>query len=327
MRQILKKILIVVAAMLFFVSIPTNVFAEDDSIAAPATSISISPVSKILQLEPNKVYEDILNVTNNGETEMEFETYASPYSYTRENEDSAYQLGFSKETAYTQITRWITFRDPYGNYSTNARYVAEPGQTVGVKYRIITPDSIPTGGQYAVLFAHTLSSASGSGIRTEANPGMIIYGHSDGETISASEFSDLAINQTLTTDNNTKNQINASANVKNTGNIDFMASGILKVEGIFGHSYYETPANKARISVIPEVELEVSDAWKETPFFGLFKVYWTVTAGDHTETISSIIFIFPPAMIIVVLLLLTIITIWIIIVVRKRKERRARFAV
>ena len=63
------------------------VFAEEeqsltDEMAKAATSISISPVSKVLQLEPDKVYEDSFDVANNGDDNMKFEVYASPYSYT-----------------------------------------------------------------------------------------------------------------------------------------------------------------------------------------------------------------------------------------------------
>ncbi|MBR2658461.1 hypothetical protein IKD57_01000 [Candidatus Saccharibacteria bacterium] len=335
MRKSLLKFVLVATAILgaIFCDLKTPaVFAEDEpeidqaSLEA-ATSISISPVSKILQLEPNMVYEDVLSVTNNGNADLDFEVYVSPYSYVKDTSDETFKLGFNQETTYTQITRWIDFKDSSGNYTTKPKFTAAPGKTVDVTYRVSVPASIPSGGQYAVLFAHTLSSGNSSGIKTEASPGMIIYGHGVGETISASVVSDMQIRQTLENGESASNKINASAKVKNDGNIDFMATGTLKVEGVFGQSYYETPANKARISIIPETELSVSDVWEETPAFGLFKVTWTVNSVGEPQTITSMIFIFPPFMIVIVLLLLTIITIWIIIIVRKRKERRSRFTV
>ena len=106
-----------------------------------------------------------------------------------------------------------------------------------------------------------------------------------------------------------------------------MAVGTLKVEGIFGRSYYETPNTKGRVSIIPETELAVSDTWEETPYFGIFKATWTVTAAGQTETISQVIFLLPLPIIVIALLLLTIVIVWITIVVRKRKERRSKFAV
>lgn len=304
------------------------------------TSISISPVSRIFQLEPNSEYTDVLKVTNDGGDVMNFEVYAAPYSYVQSEETGTYTLGFSKENNYTQITRWISIMDQSGNYKDKASFTAGPNETVEVNYRVKTPDSIPDGGQYAVLFAHSISgSTNGSGIKTEASPGMVIYGRSNGETIVASEINEMTLDQTITKEtmveengqstrkNTTFNHINASAKVKNTGNLDFNARGVLKVEGILGGAYYETPENEARVSIIPETELILSDEWEETPSFGLYKATWTVTAGDETETMEIVVFLIPPFVIVISIILLTIIIIWIIMMVRKRKERRARLAV
>ena len=140
----------------------------------------------------------------------------------------------------------------------------------------------------------------------------------------------MKIDTTMTVENQEKSIINASAKVKNTGNVDFMASGRLKVTGIFGQVYYETQgvSAKSRVSIIPEAELPVTDSWDETPFFGFFNVEWTVTgSGGASETITRFVAIIPPVILIVTILLLTIIIIWIIIVIRKRKVRRSKFMV
>ena len=177
-------------------------------------------------------------------------------------------------------------------------------------------------------FAHTLSNnTTSSGIKTEASPGLVVYGRSNGQTITSGEISSKSISQSLTVDGETKSIINAAAKVKNTGNVDFMAAGILKVTGLFGNLYYETPSTQGRVSVIPETELSVSDKWENTPYFGIFNATWTVIAAGETEEITQFIIILPAPILIAAILLLTFITIWIIIMVRKRKERRSRFMV
>lgn len=329
MRSIISKItvglLAFVVGLLFVVN---NAYADETS-GGGGTSISISPVSKILQLSPSSTYDDVFKITNNGDSAMEFEVYAAPYAYNYSEEDDSYKLGFNRENTYTQITRWITFKATDGSYLEKTTFTAEPNSSVEVSYRITTPESIPAGGQYAVLFAHTLSAIAGSsGIKTEASPGLVVYGRSDGETNASGEVTSISIGQTMTTDNTEKTIINGTGKVKNTGNVDFMASGKLKVTGIFGQVYYETPntSTRSRVSVIPETELGVSDSWNDTPFFGMFNVEWTVSAGGITsETITKFVIIMPPALIIVAILLLTIIIIWITIVIRKRKERRSKF--
>lgn len=294
------------------------------------TSISLSPVSKVLELSSNSRYEDSMNVKNDGSSNLEIEVYAAPYSYVYSDEDDSYKLGFSKENNFTQITRWITFKDNGGSWVKKANYSIKPGETLTVDYRISTPDNIPAGGQYAVIFAHTLSgNTNASGIKTEASPGMIVYGRStEGETVISAEISDLAIERKVNDESKRENFF-ASAKVKNTGNVDFGAVGTLKVEPIIGGGSYETAAtgNNARVSVIPDSELVVSDEWEDSPSFGIYKVTWTVEAGKETETIEKIVFVNPLPLIIIMILLLTVLTIWIIIMVRKRKERKARLAI
>ena len=302
--------------------------SEEEQILEAATSISISPVSKVLQLLPDTTYEDVFKVTNNGSSVMDFEVYAAPYSYSYSEEEDEYKLGFSQENNYTQIVRWITFADKDGKYVTKTRFQAGPGESVEVTYRVSTPSSLPAGGQYAVLFAHTLSNnTTASGIRTEASPGLVVYGRSSGETITTSEIRDLKISQSAEVDGEKKTLINASAKVKNTGNVDFMVTGKLKVDSILGPGSYETESTQGRISVIPETELTVSDTWSETPYFGLFKATWTVTAAGKTETTSQLILILPLPILVAIILVLTFIIIWIIILVRKRKERKSRFMI
>ena len=332
MKNIIRKVIVwSTVVTLALVCSGTAAYADDetDELMKAATSISISPVSKILQLQPSTVYEDSFKVTNNGSDNMDFEVYASPYSYTYSEEADEYQLGFSRENNYTQITRWITFKGTDGSYSTSPKFVAKPGESVEIDYRISTPDSLPAGGQYAVLFAHTLSSTTtSSGIKTEASPGLVVYGRASGETVTQAEITSLELNRSKTdVDGNVKNIINAYAKIKNSGNVDFTASGKLKVEGVFGRTYYETPSNEARISVIPDTELAVSDEWTETPYFGLFKATWTVSAAGQSDSVTQMILILPAPIIVVMILLLTIIIVWIIIMVRKRKERRSRFMI
>ena len=329
MKKSLLKISLAAVVFLFGSIFCQNFSAlAEDNNKTTATSISISPVNNILQLEPDTEYEDTFTITNNSEAEMKFEVYAAPYSYVHDDVQNIYKLGFNQENSYTQIVRWITFKNTAGNFVEKAEFTAEPNGSVEIVYHISTPASLPAGGQYAVLFAHTLSGATNAnGIRTEASPGLVLYGRSNGETILTSRISDLKINQTLKKGTDVKNIINASAKVANGGNVDFMAAGAMKVQGIFGQVYYETPETRGRVSIIPETELSVSDQWEETPYFGFFRVTWMVSAAGQTEIIEQMVLILPPPILVGMILLLTVIVVWIIIMVRKRKERRSRFMV
>ena len=137
------------------------------------TNITISPLNKVLRLESNSTYEDTVDITNEGDDELSFELYATPYSYEQ-------KTSTNKETPSTQIAKWITFKSTDGSYQENPVFDAKPHQTITVSYRVSTPNAIPANDQYAVIFARTIvEKESGSGVRTTISPGMIIYGHSD----------------------------------------------------------------------------------------------------------------------------------------------------
>ena len=326
MKKIISKAamlsLVLVLGLVFGVT--NNTYAEGEG--SSGTSISLTPVSKILQISSNSIYDGNFEVKNDGDSKIKIEVYAAPYSYVYSDEEDTYKLGFSNENNYTQISRWITFLDSSENYVEKTTFSIEPHEALTVNYRISTPSSIPAGGQYAVIFAHTLSEVvSTGGIRTEASPGLIVYGRStEGETVISSEINNMSIQQSVTEGNTVRNNFYASAKVRNAGNVDFTAVGKLTVEGLFGGSF---EIADSRLSIIPDTELLISNELKETPSFGIYKVTWTVEAGESSETITKTIFLIPVWLIILVIILLTILTIWIIMVVRKRKERRSRLAV
>ena len=308
----MKKILVQISLAILFNLLPATTFAENP----PILSIKIAPVSNIVSLSPSESYEYSFGVTNESGIDTTIEVYAAPYSYTFSKPDNKYNLDFTKANSYTQITRWITFRNSDGEYDKKATFNLPAGEFKEIFYKISTPASLPAGGQYATIFARTITSAVSDGINTEISPGLVIFGHAEGETNESAEIKDLTISKDPA-------RINASAKVRNTGNIDFPARGILKIANIFGIVYYETPPNKSTF-IIPESELPIADEWKDTPFMGLFKVTWTVSALDKTEVITKTIFIFPSPIIILILILLTTFAIWVVSLIKRRKVKKPK---
>lgn len=338
MKNIIIRATVLTLAMVFgFGFFALNTYAEeatdgtteDASENAPATSISIMPVSRTLQIASESTYDGTLTVSNDGDADIKVKAYAAPYSYVKSEEDGSYQLGFSNETNYTQLSRWISIEGADGNYTKEPTFTVKAHESYEIKYKIATPKNIPAGGQYAVIFVQTMSNTTNSsGIKTEASAGMVVYGRStEGESVVSAEIKDLEILQGGESKEAPNNNFRGTAKVGNTGNVDFFAHGILRVEPIIGFASYETDINSNSVSVIPESERMVSDEWTETPNFGIYKVTWTVNAGDYSETTERVIFLISPLAIIIFIIVLTAIVLLVIMVVRKRKERRSRLAV
>jgi hypothetical protein len=336
MKKKFPKVIAIVLMMMLGVGFifAGSAFAEGEGEAADSsndlgTSISLSPTSASVQLASSSEYINTFEITNDGDNNMDVEVYAAPYSYTYSEAEDSYQLGFSNENSFTQVTRWITFKDAGGSWVEKPNFTIKPKDTLTVEYKISTPSNIPAGGQYAVLFAHTLSGTiSASGIKTEASPGIVLYGRSlEGEIITKAEITESKIEDSIDAETGKKNVFHATAKIKNSGNVDFNATGVLTVSPIFGGPSYTTDNNGVRISVIPETELSVSDEWEDAPDFGVYKISWKITAGGETQVVEKLIFVNPLPFIIITIIVLTILIIWIIITVRKRKENRARLVV
>ena len=147
--------------------------------------IQISPVENRVTLNANETNEYTFNVDNTGSEGYSFKVYTNPYSVVNEQ----YNPSFSNQNAYTQVSRWITFKNDAGEYSAEATYSVEAGQRKEVTYKITVPSDIPGGGQYAIIFVEAIpKDDNGGGIRTVSRLGLRVFGRTNGETKEKAEI-------------------------------------------------------------------------------------------------------------------------------------------
>ena len=283
----------------------------------PAIWLQISPVSNKVVLKEGEDADYNFTVSNIGSEEFNYHVYAAPYSVN----DEDYNINFNKDTDRTQISRWIKFYDSEGKLTDKANFKIGKGEKQTIRYKISVPDSIPAGGQYATIFAEsdeTEGDVSGSGIKTVSRVGLIIYGHTEGETDDAAVITDFNVPAFMTSGN-----INGTARVENNGNTDFEAAYEFKVQSIFGKDLYE---KNGSYNILPDTARRMKTEWENTPMMGFYRVHYKVSAlnGDVVQEKDKIVVILPIFVIILSIILLTLIIVWIIILVRKRRERKSR---
>lgn len=307
-----------IAAAICFVGslgvITTPVFAEEQK---PAIQPQISPVTNRVSLRAGEALEYTFNIDNIGAEAFTYKVYATPYSVTNES----YQLNFSNENNRTQIARWITFKQEDGKFVDKATFRIEPGSKQTIEYRISVPKDIPSGGQYAVIFAEPEAPANknSTGITAVHRVGLVIFGRTDGETKNSATITNFSLPTFLT-----HGKVIMNATVKNDGNTDFDAKTSMIVERFFGGKVYEKNHSD---SILPETSRNISMTWEETPSFGVFRVITNITALDKTHKETKLIVIMPVFIIIITLILLTIIIVWTIILIKKRHDRKSRVIV
>ncbi|MBQ7802752.1 hypothetical protein IJ380_02745 [Candidatus Saccharibacteria bacterium] len=288
---------------------------------ATGAVMKISPVANGIYIEKGQTQNYQFTLENTGASDFKFKLYTAPYNVI--NED--YDVDFSNETNYNQITRWITFQDDSGSFVANPTYSLKAGEKKTIIYRVKVPDDIPEGGQYCIIFAESINEADTSegavsvGLGSVSRVSLIILGHGEGETKDIAEITDFSLTGMFTAHN-----IDATAKVKNSGNTDFLAVYSLAVNSLFGTPLYSSSDN---FVVLPQTERRFSTSWAEAPLFGIFKVRFSVSAIDQTREESHAILILPAFVMVILLLLLTSIIIWTIILLRKRKERSSRLVV
>lgn len=285
-------------------------FAEE---AKSEIKLQVSPVSNRITLKPGEKLEYALTVENAGQSKFTYTAKAAPYSVTNEQ----YDVNFSKDTPRTQLSRWITFRKGDGTFANEASYTINPGEKQIVNYLVSTPESVPAGGQYAVVFITPENKSNEGGIHTVPQAGQVVYGRTiGGETKQASEITDYGFDTFLTS-----GRIKIRSKIKNTGNTDFVTNHLFRVSSLFGKTVYE---KTEFFDILPDTERLIEADWDKTPFIGVFKVNYKVTALDSTRDETRIVIIMPAFIIIIMLILLTSLIVWSIILFRKRSQSKSK---
>lgn len=329
MKTALKLTCLSIAALVSLALAGAPAYADEATDQKPVAgaTLQISPVQARVTLDAGEVLEGdhdhcpndleggcIFEVSNTGTEPFHYRVYVSPYSVQGEN----YNVSFTESTSYTQIARWVQFKDASGNWKNEVTNSIKPGETQTIAYRITVPEDIPGGSQYAAIWAEKLndSSISGTGVQTIARTGLVIHGRSTGDTRQTSEISEFNFDRF-----SFKGPLNASATVKNTGNTDFRAFYTYTAKTLFGKELY---SEKDSIATYPDTEYHIKTSWDEAPWIGVMIVTWRISAADNVLEQTRLVVIMPVFATILLILFLTVLVIWIIIIIRKRKERKAR---
>lgn len=318
-KKCLSIIALVLATLVSIFSPLPSVMAEGPE-EKPAVWLQISPVSNRVTLTPSgdSPLTYTFTVDNVGSESFKYKIYAAPYSVT----DETYEVNFTKDTPRTQMTRWLSFQKEDGSFGETASYEINPGEKQTITYQINVPENVPSGGQYATIFAEPDADANGndlSGIKTVSRVGLVLYGRTEGNTDDSAQISDFHLTNFLT-----EGDVSTGALVKNGGNTDFTAEATLTVKKFFGSVAYEKTRS---YDVLPDTSRRINMEWEDTPVFGIFHVTSTIKALDQTHTETKLVLIIPLFVIIIAITLLTIMVIWLIILIKKRRSQKAKLIV
>lgn len=244
-----------------------GVVANAATTHAASGGLTISPTSVDVTVAPGGTYKGEMLVMNQGELDVAYSVYATPYSVTGEE----YKPYFSPIKGATDITKWFTFNKS-GNDSLKI------GTQESIPYTITVPKDVGAGGYYATIFAETSDKGGAAGVVTRKRVGMIVYLRVSGSVKESGSVNSWNVDWLQ------QAPLRANVKVANAGSVHFKAKVHVSVSDLFGakkFSYEREP------EILPQKLRDVPIIWENGATYGLFKVSGEVTYLNKTEQLPT----------------------------------------
>ena len=312
MKKGIKTVISILALSIISLLCGRTAFAVEDN----STTIVVSPTYQNIILVPGEVYRGSITVSNPDSSKRDLYYSASVGSFQQVNEgtssDDYGNVDTSKVTAYNQIMDWITFDKKNG--------VISPNNKDTFTFTINVPKDAPAGGQYAtILFTNDSNKyetdGTGVGVQNIFQFASIIYAEVAGTTRQEGAILENNVPSFLLNGN-----LEATARVKNNGNVHTDASFILQIWPLFSDEEICTNEENATTSLImPETERYHTETCNLPPI-GLFRAKQTVKIFGEESIVEKTVIVCPLWLIFVILFVVIALIIWIIIRMKSRKK-------
>lgn len=276
-----------------------SVFAEEP----PTTKIVLEPSSLRFALNPGDRYPASFTVRNTGDIDYDFSVYAEPFAV-----DDYYENLFDQPTAFTQISRWITF--------DVSDFHLEANSSTTVHFYVDVPADAPAGGQYAAVFAQIANDDPASAINLNHRVGVLLYSTVTGQTEAHGEIDFLP-----PTFLQTSHQLKLTEIAHNRGNLDYDASTHLVITKALTGELIEEINTTPHI-ILPHTSRPMEYSLENLPF-GLYKIQRSQEIfGINSESTHTVL-VFPfPYLIFSIIIVLSLIGITIRQIRRNSRKKQ-----
>ena len=238
--------------------------------SAASGGLTISPTSADVKVEPGGTYKGQMLVINQGELDINYKVYATPYSVNGED----YKPYFTPVPHATDITKWFSFGYAGGSLKI--------GNQDTIPYTITVPKDVGAGSYYGTVFAETEDKGN-AGVITRKRVGMVVYIRVLGAATEKGSVSSWDVPWIQ------EAPFNATLKMANEGSVHFQAKVKVRVSDLFGGTKFTYERDP---EIIPQKIRKIPVTWENGATFGLFKVDGEVNYLDKTEKLPTrIVFI------------------------------------
>jgi hypothetical protein len=240
------------------------------SVYAASGGLTISPTSADIKLRPGESSKGQMLVINQGEIDVSYKVYATPYSVNGEE----YKPYFTPVRGATDITKWFTFGKEGGSLKV--------GNQNTIPYTVTVPKGTGAGSYFGTIFAETEDKGN-AGVITRKRVGMVVYLRVLGNATEKGSVSAWNVPWIQ------EAPFKANIKMTNEGSVHYRAKMNVRVSDIFGGvklTYTRDPV------VLPQKIRDIPVVWENGATFGLFKIDGDVTYLGKAEKLPTrIVFI------------------------------------
>jgi hypothetical protein len=232
---------------------------------AASGGLTISPTSVDIKVAPGDSYKGNMLVINQGELDIKYKVYATPYSVSGEE----YKPFFTPIKGAIDITKWFTFGST-GN-------TIKIGNQDTIPFTVSVPKGTGAGSYYGTVFAETEDKGS-SGVITHKRVGMVVYLRVTGDAVEKGSIDTWDVPWLQ------EAPFKASVKVANEGSVHFQSKVKVTISDLFGSkkfSYERDP------EIIPQKLRSIPITWDNGATFGFFKVDGEVAYLGKTEKLPT----------------------------------------
>ncbi|MEO8785135.1 MAG: hypothetical protein ABI221_02360 [Candidatus Saccharimonadales bacterium] len=273
--------------------------------AAASQSITLSPTSRTLTIQPGDQATGQLKVLDQGTNALNLKLYTTPYHVSGEE----YDQSFTPLPGAPNVASWFKLSQSQATLAASSE--------LDVNYTINVPAGTPAGGYYAVAFAEASGQSNGSktGVIVSQRVGTIFYLTVGGNLEAKGSI------LTWKSSFLQKPPLTASLRVANPGNIHFPVNFTTTVKDVFGRTKYSVTTQK---EILPQTIRNIEVNWPQSPAIGLVKVGGSVEYLGQTRYLPSRwVLVMSSTARLVVAAIIALLILWTIFpIIKKRKTNK-----
>lgn len=248
--------------------------------AKTPVSLTVSPLSYDLAINPGEEKKAVVSVGNNSDQPIEVKVEFSDFFV---GEDGSYV--FPSEEDKAAIEKYKLFFMKNWFQTDKESFVLPKGGSENVEIRVKVPEKATLGGHYGAVFFRTncqleedtaVVSSDKSKVCVSARPGVLFLIQVGGEAVKSGELKKMEIPKISFADKE-----NLEIEIQNTGNTHFKPEGTILAKNLAGRVVFQMDIKDR--TLLPGLSRSFSGALERKDWAGIYRVSGLVKDGNGKE--------------------------------------------